>query len=299
MPVDEGQVHAPLWGLSTAGAPRKMAEFDELTELVGATPDLLLYFRGWPYDDFDAAEAEAVRQTGATPLLTWEPYDYLRGPDQPEYALATIVNGHHDGYIRTFARDVAAWGGRLLLRFAHEMNLRAYPWSAEANGNTPAEYVAAWRHVHHIFDVEGADNVEWVWAPNVSSPGSTPLESVYPGDDVVDWIGLDGYNGGTALDWGGWLTFEQLFSPTLEEVEALTDRPVLITETGSAEAGGDRAQWLRDAFAHVQADERIRGLVYFNHDREADWRVQVSPDSATAFADGINRLRRRDGEANR
>src|SRR5690349_24021953 len=34
-----------------------------------------------------------------------------------------------------------------------------FPWSAQLNGNTPADYIAAWRHVHDLFAQAGATNV--------------------------------------------------------------------------------------------------------------------------------------------
>ena len=36
------------------------------------------------------------------------------------------------------------------------------------NGNSPGDYVKMWRHVHDIFEAEGANQyVIWVWAPNI------------------------------------------------------------------------------------------------------------------------------------
>ena len=69
--------------------------------------------------------------------------------------------------------------------------------SEQANGNRPGEYVAAWRHVHDIFTSVGANDVTWVWCPNVDPDHKMQsLGSLYPGDAYVDWTCLDGYNWG-------------------------------------------------------------------------------------------------------
>ncbi len=55
-----------------------------------------------------------------------------------------------------------------------------------------------------MFTSAGASNVSWVWNPNVSYTGSTPLGGLYPGDGYVDWVALDSYNWGTTVSWHGW-----------------------------------------------------------------------------------------------
>ena len=91
----------------------------------------------------------------------------------------------------------------MLLRLAHEPNGDWYTWSehydrgAPIPGNTAATYVRAWRHVHALFAAAGAANVAWVWSPNLRDyPAGNRADRYYPGDDVVDWVGIDAYNGG-------------------------------------------------------------------------------------------------------
>ena len=141
-------------------------------------------------------------------------------------------------------------GGPVFIRFAHEMNHQhhAYPWSVGYNGNTAADYVAAWRRIHSIFRDAGADNVRFVWCPNVNIQGSSPFRRFHPGDQYVDWIGLDGYNGGSGLDWGGWLTFSQVFEPSYVDLKEHR-KPMVVCEVGSSEQGGDKAAWIEVALA--------------------------------------------------
>jgi beta-mannanase len=127
-------------------------------------------------------------------MVTWEPWDYLGDINQPAYSLSSIIGGAHDSYITRFALDAKAWGHPFFLRFAHEMNGDWYPWNEGINGNTPGQYVQAWRHVHDLFTANGVTNVTWVWSPNIEYTGSIPLSGLYPGDAYTDWIAMDGYN---------------------------------------------------------------------------------------------------------
>jgi hypothetical protein len=249
----------------------------------GRQAGLFQYYRDWR-GDFDRTQAEAVRQRGMIPIVTWEPWDWTAGVNQPNYTLARIANGAFDAYIRRWAQAARAWGKPIMVRFAHEMNGTWYPWAQAANGNRAGDYVRAWRRVVSLFSSSGAGNVAWIWSPNVSYYGSTPLSALYPGDAYVDWIGIDGYNFGTIQPMPGWQAPSQVFGATLSQVRALTRKPIIISETAAAEAGGDKASWIRDFAAYLLADQGIRGFLWFNHDKETDWRIQSSPSAQSAFA---------------
>jgi beta-mannanase len=101
------------------------------------------------------------------------------------------------------------------------MNGDWFPWDEGVNGNTPGQFVQAWRHVHDIASAVGATNVTWVWCPNV-----TPINNLgefYPGDAYVDWTCLDGYNWGTDPNGHliGWQTFDQIYHSAYQAVLAI------------------------------------------------------------------------------
>jgi len=60
-------------------------------------------------------------------------------------------------------------------------------------GDSPQWFKEAWRHAHDIFESKGA-NKNTIWALNYlgtySPAARKSLESFYPVDDVVDWIGF-------------------------------------------------------------------------------------------------------------
>lgn len=241
---------------------------------------------------FDSGAADRIAASGAVPMVTWLPCrDGELGPEQPAFSLRRIADGAFDEHIRGWAAGAAAWGEPLVLRFAPEMNGSWNPWSAGVNGNTARDYVLAWRHVHDLFDRAGAANVEWAWSPNVVMSGSPSLASLFPGDRYVDWVGVDGYNWGSSRSGSRWQSFAQVFGPTLTEVRALTRKPLMLAEVGSAEEGGNKAAWLEDFFAQLRQNPDIRAFVWFDFEKEADWRVRSSVASAQAFAAGLDSAR--------
>jgi hypothetical protein len=259
-------------GAYTPGAPANARTLADYAAMVGRQPDIVMWFREFGQPLMEASEIANLRATGQTPMVTWEPH---------EASLAEIASGAYDPYLHESAAIAKSWAGPLLLRFAHEMNGPWYSWGSEAI--TPETYVAAWRHVVSVFREDGADNVRWVWSPYVLAGGRYPIVPYFPGDEWIDYVGLDGYNWGT--DRGGWLGADTLFSASYSVVTELSAKPVIVAETSSSEAGGDKAAWIRTTFlsAIPQSFPRVSAVVWFNEAREEDWRVDSSPASLDAY----------------
>lgn len=278
------------FGVSTPGGPAAEGEFHRVAEVAGAAPSIVL-----SYADFTAPPPikglEAVARLGADPVVTWEPWRWLEDGqyDRAAFPLQSIADGAHDDYLYWWAESLAGFRGTVYLRFAHEANGTWYPWSATA-GTQPSTYVRAWRHIHRLFSEKGATNVKWVWAPNVSFPGSTSIVDTYPGADFVDVVGVDGYNWGTARPESHWIAPEDLFGPTLDELEAIAPgKPIVVTEVGSSEQGGDKAEWVRQLVRYFNRNRSVVGFIWFDHDKETDWRLASTPESAAAFAEELGR----------
>lgn len=270
------------------GAPGDASRIDAYAALVGAPPAVVHWFQSWArFAEFPTASLDTVVAHGALPMITWEPWDTSAGVTQPAYALRAIVAGDHDAYIHRWARAAVTWDQTLYLRFAHEMNGNWYPWSVGVNGNSAADYVAAWQHVVEIFRAEGATRVRWVWCPNVAYTGSTPFADAYPGDPYVDWMALDGYNRGTSQPGSTWRSLRDVFAPSHDALAALSTRPMMIAEVSSAEEGGDKAAWIRVGLLTDLPTflPRIRAVVWFDENKESDWRVNSSPASLVAFSE--------------
>jgi hypothetical protein len=269
---------APLFGLNVPS----LEALEASESAIGARAAIVGTFADWAHaPDFPAGHAEAVAARGAVPLISWEPWDsWSGGAEQPEYALARIAAGDHDALVDRWAEQVAAHDGPVMLRFAAEMNGDWLPWSTGVNGNGPGDYVAAWRHVRARFARAGAGNAVWVWNPIAPYEGSTPLRELFPGARRTDWVAVDGYNWGDVREWG-WQSYADVLAPAVRAVGALAPRlPVMIAETGSA-PGPRKPAWIRDAFAAARAGG-VDALVWFEFDKETDWRLAESPATARA-----------------
>jgi membrane-bound metal-dependent hydrolase YbcI (DUF457 family) len=249
---------------------------------VGREPAILSSYKRWPTPLIVPAELRTVWRRGALPLITWEPWT-LSGRG---FSLRAIAHGRYDSYARRAATQAASWKHPILLRFAHEMNGTWYPWGRGQDGNTPGIYKAAWRHLVRIFRSAGADNVRWVWTPNVDGGGAYPFRQYYPGNKWVSWVGLDGFNWARR---GEWQSFTDLFGSSYDTLTRLSTRPVMIAETGSSQSGGDKPAWVSSALAReIPRFSRIRAVVWFSDVVSGvDFRINSSRASLAAFRSGI------------
>lgn len=279
-------------GVQTNTGPSDFTAVDAFTAATSYQPRALQFSQGWAHDPFRPEPFNAIVDRGMLPILSWEPWDYTRpgratsSGDQPAYRLAAIIDGTYDDYIHSWANGIATLPYPVVMRFAHEMNGFWYPWCEQSNANQPGQYVAAWRHIHDIFTAAGAHNVTWLWSPNVTYPGAQPLANLYPGDAYVDWIGLSGYYGTAGRE--AYIGFEDIFAATLTELGSFSRKPIVITETGATNATGRQAEWIKEMFAHLPRHPEVIGVIWFEADKEVDWRIAHAPAAAAAFGAGAS-----------
>jgi hypothetical protein len=301
------------WGAFVQGWPDDPKAIDNLQQLTGKAPSIVAWGQAWwrrgAYSSFPSTYAEAVRNRGSIPLVSWVSWDACCGVDQPVFQLASIIRGDHDAYLMDYARSAARWGHPFFVDFDSEMNGWWWPWSEQVNGNNPGEFVAAWRHVHDIFVRQGATNATWVWCPNIVEPKATPLEQLYPGDNYVDWVCMDGYNWGSVR--GKWQDPAQVFGPsdyrgessafnsnTYDLLQQLApNKPIMIGETSAPESApdgslGNKADWITDAYTQALPNQfpAVKAMIWygwFDRTINTNWAIDTSPESATAFADAI------------
>ncbi|WP_434995225.1 glycoside hydrolase family 26 protein [Arthrobacter sp. Ld5] len=217
-PID-GRSLAPedgtLMGVNLEWGRETLAEY---SEKLGERPAVAVTFADFPFDEEDpdliASAAEQVRQDGGILLLTLEPMGGLEA-----------VTGDHAKDLAGMLADFNVNGVPVIVRFAHEMNGSWYPW-----GQQPAEYIAAFRRVADAVHAV-APGSAMMWAPNYAggypfaggqyesvpampgfaaldttgdgalTPSDDPYAPYYPGDDVVDWVGMSLYHWGNTYPW--------------------------------------------------------------------------------------------------
>lgn len=288
-----------LTGAYDGAMPHSFRGLDALEGALQHRFPLISIYQAWgdreDEANFPTREIETIDRLGSVPIVTWEPwvkdFDSALRPNLPpiaerEYAsLAAIARGDYDFYIVPWAAEAAKYGKPMFLRFAHEMNdPYRYPWGPQ-NGNRPADFIAAWKHVHAVFVKMNATNVLWVWSPHISMPW---FEYYYPGPELVDWVGTGVLNYGDVAPWSRWWTFHQILEKSYDTLRGF-GKPIMITEFGSLTSGGDATQWYADAFRDLHEKYAgVRAVVFFNQTQDVtlstsplDWSVQQSA-SATA-----------------
>jgi hypothetical protein len=275
-----------VYGLSVPN--NNQAIVSSLVRKTGYRPQLINVFVKLDSTKFRPATLTQMKNMKATPVVTLEPWSWRSrwgAVDQPQYSLAALANGRWDSHIRKIARIIRGHRALVYLRFAHEMNGWWYPWAESVNGNLSGDYVRAWRHVHSLFRSVGCTNIRWVWSPNAlthSSRGTTDLASLYPGDRYTDIVGMTAYGHGSSA--------AQTFDATLRSLKAITDKPILLSETGAD--GPAKTQWISSFGRYLRNNPDIMGFIWFNTSpsttgASGDYRFDDASQNVKAFRDAL------------
>jgi hypothetical protein len=263
-----------LLGASTSPEIRSLAAersaVEELEQRLGRVLDINHNF--YPWDKPFPTEIERWDlQAGRIPMISWNGRDVTT---------SAIAAGRYDGMIRQRARETKALDRPVLIRWFWEMDGNK---KSEFAGE-PEEYIAAWRHIVSTFRAEGADNTDWVWCPNASAFNDGEAQTFYPGDEFVDWTCADGYNWAPGRTGDDYRSFAEIFGGFYAWA-TLHDKPIMIGEFGVQERNpGEKAQWITDARQAIKTDfPRLRAIVYFNSNKDHDWRLTTSDSALEAF----------------
>ncbi len=231
---------------------------------------------------FPETLVDSIYQLGAIPMITWEPWGSLFAVSQESEALQAeekvfehITKGVFDAYLKEFSRQIGKLKRPVYLRFAHEFDNPAYPWSPRGN-NTPEEFIAAWRYVHDFFTRQGVYNAIWVWNP--WKPGA--VDAYFPGEAYVDWIGVDILNYGSYNTDSTWYSFEELYLPFHDKPLFQSGLPVMVAEMGSLSTEEKQDAWLTGAFdAIAERFPEIKAVVFFNSDQDTNVPLNATKDT--------------------
>jgi len=208
-------------------------------------------------------------QSGRIPLISWSGADTQR-----------ITLGAYDDLIRSQAIALRNLGGPIIVRWGWEPERKTMASWAHSG----PMYIDAWRHIVSIFRAEGATNVMFAWVCMAVSFTNGAAATFYPGDEWVDWIGVDGYNWNPNRPGFSWISFEQIFSAFYAWAEP-KDAPLIISEFGVQERyPGEKAAWLTAAGDVLMTKfTDVKAVSYFDTIGKYDWRIDTSTSSFDAF----------------
>jgi len=275
--------HSVFIGASLGSGEPTAQKISIFKQQSGRDLSMAVWFLGWD-QPFPVETCKTLYDDGVIPHITWEPHFWY---SDDKITLNDIISGKHDDYILSWAEGIREYGGPLFIRLMHEFNGNWYDWGIANNGNDPQRYIAAWRHVHDLLSENGAENVKYIWNVGHDSlpdeDWNNPLLA-YPGDDYVDWIGIDGYNWGTFYEWSSWKEFDEVFIPMYDLlVAAYPDKPIMIPETATLPNGGDRAEWISQIPEHLNRFPNIKAIAWFDVVKEGDYRAAATAESARAW----------------
>ncbi|NTV51953.1 MAG: hypothetical protein HGA76_02915, partial [Candidatus Firestonebacteria bacterium] len=265
------------WGVGLDGQDFNLPEYEQK---VGAKVATVNIFSEWTAAG-DASTLEKARLAiaeGAVPMVTWEPWKAWGLPHPEGISLKDITQGKYDQYIDNFAKQMKTLNQPVVIRSMHEFNGNWYPWAIDGTKVTAEDYKKAFRYLHNRLAAQGL-KFSMMWSVNAESVGSPisleNLKAAYPGDDVVDVVGISGYK----LNASDNREIGQLLGPCLDAIAKVApNKPVIIAETGTIKAG-DPAKWWGDLANFVGLKKQIIAVVPFDVKKnEGNFKVQKGPE---------------------
>jgi|GEM_PF-1590489 len=321
-----------------------------LSARLGLAPAVFVQFYAFPLSDegwtrLDAFFSE-VRDVGGLALVTLEPFGGLE-----------TVSSNACWDLANFCAAFETQGiAGIMIRFAHEMNGSWYPW-----GQQPILYTNKFRLLAQAIH-QRTSRTALIWAPNHGAgypfpfggpyraqPGTPDFAVLdtdgdgvltqaddmygpyYPGDDVVDWVGMTLYHWGVTYPWlENELPLPNSFARALTGndgelpdfyarfcADGLHNKPLIIPETSAfyntqqpgANEFAIKQAWWQQVF-NISGDSsnawdvalhfpKLKCINWFDHlkiETEArsqwiDWRVSACALLRDAFLDYVRTLR--------
>jgi hypothetical protein len=218
--------------------------------------------------------ANWVHNRGAAPIADFYP--------PTNVTLGQMAAGSEDTYLKALAAGLKGFGHPIMFRLFPEHNGMVNSYCPGKNGQTNAQFKAAWIRIFNIFKNAGATNVKFMWNPNRLQSGQTvnTYKASWPGAAYVHWVGLDAY----AYQKNGYYEGPHaIFKPSVDALRTFTTKPLIIAETG-VNPYPNKAGWLKQHLAAHQA-LGAKISVYFNMNIATEgsgvnWRFDTAPDPA-------------------
>jgi Glycosyl hydrolase family 26 len=268
-----------LMGSTAPDVGNVVGSFTSLEKQVGRGLDIVHVYHAatddWPTADevvlaTDGDYGKPAHADGSPNVARWL---YANWKPENGKTWRQVANGASDQLIDTLACRLAQrlHGLPLFLTIHHEGENEV---QGAGSGYSTSDYVAMFRHVVQRLRADGVQNLVSVW--NVIGTAKWGdlgyYTSMYPGDDVVDWIGYDvqsydtsrlptyanrtGTGGST---WPGFYTFA---------TRAYPSKPLMLAEFSVQSGNGDdqaRANSLRSLGSDAaNSFPAIKALVYFD-----------------------------------
>lgn len=193
---------------------------------------------------FDKIRRECVLQyeRGGIVSFSWHADNPLTGKDSWDVSDSTAVrsvisaSANHDKFIGWIDR-VADFLNSIKTDKGVKVPVIFRPWH-EHTGNwfwwgqalcTDEEYSELWQMTYNRLKEKGANQLIWAYSPGLEPKDTTAYLQRYPGDDIVDIIGVDCYQFGNRADY---IANLDRMLKIMTQVGKTHGKPIAVTETG-------------------------------------------------------------------
>ncbi|KUL25141.1 glycoside hydrolase family 26 protein [Actinoplanes awajinensis] len=283
-----------LWGGAAGGftsAPRDQA-LKAWEKASGRTASIFhQYHKG--NEVFPTKAEIAMTNDPASPRVLLENWKIAYGT-----TWAAVAKGQQDKRIDAFAARAKAYGKKFFLVLNHEPENDVV--ARAGSGMEAKDFAAMYRHTILRLRGQGVTNVVNVMAymGNEKWMAQSWWSTLYPGDDVVDWVGLDSY---VSVE-KGYYHFGD-FSALLDRkakggslgfydwaVSKHGTKPLMIAEWGAYHRVGkkaDKSAVYNSVLAQLAKRPAIKAIVHFDtkHDDQGDRDISIdsTPASLASF----------------
>ncbi|MDQ0323390.1 beta-mannanase [Pararhizobium capsulatum DSM 1112] len=223
-----------------------------------------------PWEDVDLSSLtdadNYAQQRGRDLLISVEPWSWSTDwRSTPEKLIGEILAGDYDANMAAICSMTSGFKSKVTIRWAQEMDEpeNRFTWAHWSS----ADYVAAYRRMVTICRKHNK-SATYMWSPK----GKPGLAKFYPGNDVVDVVGLSvfGLEQYDIDHFGGPRTFAQALAPGYELVQAF-NKPIMVAELGYAGGTDYVRAWAAEAAKKHPQFPDLTAVVYFNDKEVYPW----------------------------
>jgi Glycosyl hydrolase family 26 len=262
-----------LWGMFMPSQA-----YGTVESKIGRRLDMVKDYVPWqPGRTFPNATARNLAAGGRILEYSWTASSFKT---RAKVSYRSIANGSWDkSVILPEARAIKSFGKKVIIDFQHEMDFRT-----NFGRGTPAQYVAAYRHIHRVFSQAGVRNVIWAWVTTGIPGHEAAIKSYYPGAAYVNWIGYDPYNFASCHRVGWHLPYNTFapFYQWLRSQPKMRNKPFMLGEYASAH-GPLVQSWYAGVASALSRLPQIKAVMQFDNSPSAGCSFNLN-SSAAALA---------------
>lgn len=224
---------------------------------------IFLPWEGVDLRSLSTADAYA-RERNRSMLVTVEPWIW-GAPKEPDTLRDDILSGRHDATMRNVCSALDTLQSPVTVRWAQEMDNPNghFPWSVWE----PAEHIEAFRRMISVCRSVAPD-LQFMWSP----AGNEGMAAFYPGDDVVDVIGLSvfGAQEYERAQFGVEQGFVEILGPRYDRAVTF-GKPIVVAELGYVGDAAYLADWNNSVRQQHDRFSELTAVIYFNRQEVFPW----------------------------